>query len=504
MASAPPGNLAAMGALVPGAMVTGSIRLTRMLGRGGMGSVWVAEHLRLRTEVVVKFVAPEYVASEEALRRFEREATLAAKAKSPHVVQMFDHGISDFGLPYIAMELLVGEDLGKRIERSGRIDPRVFAGWLRQACSGLARAHQKGIVHRDIKPENVFLCDEEGEVLVKVLDFGIAKSDANASDFSGTRTGAVIGTVYYMSPEQAMGARDLDHRADLWALGVVTYFAITGVRPFSGDAIGTVVLAITQGTPPRPSALNPALSPAIDAFMAKALARSPADRFQSAREFADAFAQAALGTAFSSRDSGPPAVSGGERSSSPSPAVPSAAPAASNLGTTTGASVPQLTTSEGRSKGPLVGALLVLALAAAAALYVGFVQRAQHPDAALPAVDVSAANVAVPSAALNPVAVAPMPVAPPHPPPAASAPVVAPMDAAGPAAPVVSVAPLATPAAPGAGRRRPTSPPKAPKAATAPQPARPVAAPPPAPPRAPALATPATGTKKNPLQMKIE
>jgi hypothetical protein len=229
-----------------------------------MGSVWVAEHLRLRTEVVVKFMAPEYAQNEDARRRFEREATFAAQAKSPNVVQVFDHGITESGLPYIVMEMLSGEDLGQCIEREGRIEPHVFAVWLRQACAGLGRAHQKGIVHRDIKPENVFLCDEDGEVLVKLLDFGIAKSDVQSVDFSGTRTGAVMGTAYYMSPEQTLGSKNL----------------------------GALVLAITQGPVIPPSSRNPRLDPRIDAFMARALARPLSERFQSAREMSDAFLEA--------------------------------------------------------------------------------------------------------------------------------------------------------------------------------------------------------------------
>ena len=150
-----------------------------------MGSVWIAEHLTLHTQVVVKFMAAEYALSREALLRFEREATLAAQAKSPHVVQVFDHGVSQFGLPYIAMELLEGEDLARRIAKQGPVPPALFANWLSQACRGVSRAHGKNIVHRDIKPENIFLCDNDGEVLVKVLDFGIAKADASAG-FAGT------------------------------------------------------------------------------------------------------------------------------------------------------------------------------------------------------------------------------------------------------------------------------------------------------------------------------
>ncbi|HKQ70064.1 MAG TPA: serine/threonine-protein kinase, partial [Polyangiaceae bacterium] len=278
--------------LAPGELITPSIRLARLLGRGGMGSVWIADHLRLRTQVVVKFIAAEFVENDEAMARFEREATLAAQAKSPHVVQVFDHGISNGGLPYIAMEYLEGEDLAKRIARRRAIPLALWANWMTQACRGLSRAHAKGIVHRDIKPENIFLCDNEGEVLVKVLDFGIAKTLTAAGGFSGTATGAFLGTPYYMSPEQTMGQKEIDHRTDLWSLGVVAYFALTGVRPFEHEALGAIVAAITTLPIAPPSQHNPTLSPSVDAWMARALARVPDQRFGSAKEMADEFALA--------------------------------------------------------------------------------------------------------------------------------------------------------------------------------------------------------------------
>ena len=326
-----------MDGLVTGALVTPSIRLVRELGRGGMGSVWIAEHLRLRTQVVIKFIAREYVTSAEAISRFEREASLAAQAKSPHVVQVYDHGISDSGLPYIAMELREGEDLGKRLARDGQIAAELFATWLNQACRGLSRAHAKGIVHRDIKPENIFLCDNDGETLVKVLDFGIAK-DAMAG-LAGTKTGAMLGTAYYMSPEQTMGLKTVDHRTDLWALGVVTYQAVTGVRPFDGDAIGALVLAITSGVVPPPSSLVPTLAPALDGWMARALSRDPGGRFGSAREMADAFTSALYGGTLPTQASGAhPRATGGypavgiSPSAGAGPGIAPIPPVASHIG----------------------------------------------------------------------------------------------------------------------------------------------------------------------------
>ncbi|AUX39861.1 hypothetical protein SOCE26_012560 [Sorangium cellulosum] len=212
----------------PGLHVTPHIRLVRPLGRGGMSSVWVAEHLGLRTHVVVKFLSDALAQSPEMVARFQREAALASQVKSPHVVQMIDHGLAPNGVPYIAMELLEGRDLRQLLAERGPLAPHEVVAILWQVAKALGRAHERGVVHRDIKPDNLFLCDVgHGELFVKVLDFGIAKVGA-ASDLGATRTGVTLGTPYYMSPEQVMGAK-VDARADVWSLGVVAYECMTGL-----------------------------------------------------------------------------------------------------------------------------------------------------------------------------------------------------------------------------------------------------------------------------------
>lgn len=278
-----------------GMMVTPSVRLVRPLGEGGMGAVWVADHLALRTQVVVKFIASGLKDSKEATERFSREAAAAAQVKSPHVVQTFDHGFTPDGIPYIVMELLEGRDLGAFLDTEGRCSPQLVVEIIAQLARALDRAHERGIIHRDIKPGNLFLCDGgRGEVFVKLLDFGIAKGvDVPIVD-SGTKTGAMIGSPFYMSPEQILGSKSLDHRSDLWSVGVVAYEALTGLKPFDAETMGGLAIKIHSEPLPLPSTKLPGLSPAVDAWFHRACARAVTDRFGSAKEMAESLA-AALG-----------------------------------------------------------------------------------------------------------------------------------------------------------------------------------------------------------------
>ncbi len=276
----------------PGFDVTPSVRLVQPLGAGGMGAVWVADHLTLRTRVCVKFMAAELALDPASVARFSREASAAAAVRSPHVVQMLDHGVAPNGAPFIVMELLEGEDLGKHLARRGALPPAEVAAILTQACKALTRAHAAGIVHRDIKPDNIFLCQaEEGETYAKILDFGIAKK-GETTGMGHTKTGSLMGTPYYMSPEQALGLKTIDLRTDLWSLGVVAFEALTGARPFEGDTVGALAVAIAHGPLPLPTATNHRLTPAIDAWFARACARDLPARFASAKEMSDGLQQA--------------------------------------------------------------------------------------------------------------------------------------------------------------------------------------------------------------------
>jgi eukaryotic-like serine/threonine-protein kinase len=298
--------------LSPGLRISPSLSLVRKLGQGGMGSVWVAEHLTLHTQVAVKFISADAAAHPGILERFNREASIAAQMKHPHAVQVFDHGISHQGMPFLAMELLEGEDVRHRIDRLRRLNPAETSIILGQSGRALARAHSIGLVHRDIKPDNIFLIQVDGELFVKVLDFGIAKvldlgvaGQLQSTGQGATATGAMLGTPYYMSPEQTMNAKDVDARADLWSLAVVAYHCVTGTVPFDGDSLPTVLLAIVNGTFEPPSRRVPGLPPAVDAWFAKALARDAGSRFSSAKELADAFARA-VGSPVVSENPPPP------------------------------------------------------------------------------------------------------------------------------------------------------------------------------------------------------
>jgi serine/threonine protein kinase len=277
--------------IAAGEMITDSLQLERELGAGGMGSVWLAKNTALGSRVAVKVLhSLKGPPSDVARLRFEREARGLAQLDHPHVVKVFDYGVTIDGEPFIVMELLNGEDLSARLERSGPLDGPTTAAVIAQTCKVLTVAHAAGVVHRDIKPANLFLLPLD-EVFVKVLDFGIARFTQQASAL--TQAGVGLGTPLFMSPEQFMSPEDVDHRSDLWALGVVAYQCLTGELPFAGESAAEIGMAVTTAPIRPPSQTRSgAAYPGVDAFIAKALARDKADRFQSARALADAFSAA--------------------------------------------------------------------------------------------------------------------------------------------------------------------------------------------------------------------
>jgi serine/threonine-protein kinase len=283
-------------------LLVGKYKVTRELGRGGMAAVYEAENVSIGKKVAVKVLAAELANSNIVIERFFREARAAASVKSPYIVEVYDSGRLEDGRPFIAMELLEGESLYDRMARVRLFDPAATVRIIGQVSKGLTKAHGASIVHRDLKPENIHLCKgEDGEEIAKILDFGLAKfyapmkPDEKAARL--TREGAVFGTPAYMSPEQVKGQGNVDHRADLWALGCMTFECLTGRPVWNTDqGVAMTFAAIAAAQLPVPSRVRPDLPSGFDAWFKKALERDPNKRFQTAKELADELARA-LGTA---------------------------------------------------------------------------------------------------------------------------------------------------------------------------------------------------------------
>ena len=271
----------------PGVVVAGKVQLERLLARGGMGSVWVGKHLGLDIAVAVKFMS---TTTDQSMSRFRREARTAAKIKSSNIVRILDYGV-DQETPYIVMELLEGENLGARIKRVGYVSLIEAERIMVPVARALERAHEAHLVHRDLKPDNIFLAREGDEEIPKILDFGIVKSLAGSSlsNRESTEGGAVIGTLHYMSPEQARGQGDVDHRSDVWSWAVILYRMLTGKRPFNATGFGKIIMQICSEPHLNATSYIPGLPAEIDAFFDRALAKDPADRFSSMKEMAQAY-----------------------------------------------------------------------------------------------------------------------------------------------------------------------------------------------------------------------
>jgi serine/threonine-protein kinase len=274
--------------LAAGTRLSDDLVLSRPIVEGH-ANVWVATHAKLGVEVVVKLLPDSLVTSPEARVRFSREVRAGAQIDSAHVVKRLDTGFTEDGVPFVALELLVGEDLRTHLGRIGPLPPAQVADVVTQVATALTAVHGAGIVHRDIKPENVFLCAREPKPLVKVLDFGVAKNVKNKSSVA-TSAGIVVGTPTYMSPEQMAGGV-IDGQVDLWALAVVAWEALTGCRPFPGDDLQTIGRVVLVGPRPKISGVEPEFA-ALDPFFERAFAKERSARFTDAAELAEAFSRA--------------------------------------------------------------------------------------------------------------------------------------------------------------------------------------------------------------------
>jgi serine/threonine-protein kinase len=282
-----------LGRAITEARKLGSYELVERLGRGGMGEVWLARHRLLARPAAIKLIRATADSGAQppadAVSRFEREANVTASLSSPHTVQLFDFGVADDGTFYYVMELLNGLDLETLVRRHGPLPPERVIYLLRQACQSLAEAESRGLVHRDIKPANLFVCRLGVEHdFVKVLDFGIAKMTQGGKEtgvLDLTRDNVVRGTPSYIAPEQALGAAHIDSRADIYALGCVAYFLLTGEPVFSGETPLAIAVHHVQTPPVPPSSRSELPIPAeLDRVVLDCLAKEPADRPQSAGE----------------------------------------------------------------------------------------------------------------------------------------------------------------------------------------------------------------------------
>jgi eukaryotic-like serine/threonine-protein kinase len=280
--------------LTSGMWITPHVRLVRQLSVGGGGLVWVAAHMRMHTQVAVKFLGTHLLNDPTARARFEREGRVVSQIDSPYLVQVYDTGALEDGTPWMVMEWLEGESLKERMKKTQRLVPRNAMSVIHQVSQALSRTHQVGVVHRDIKPDNIFVLRTSGAVVIKLLDFGVAKRMPVGGESLSVITARqeTLGTPAFMSPEQLRHASQADYRTDLWSLGVLAYRMLIGALPFLARDYPAMCLAITRAEFTLPSALDPAWPKEVDAWFARSFKIDRAARFRSAEEASTSLALA--------------------------------------------------------------------------------------------------------------------------------------------------------------------------------------------------------------------
>ncbi len=401
----------------------GNYRAVSLLGEGGMGAVYLAEHPGIGRRVAVKVLHKNYIRDESLLTRFLNEARAANAIRHPNIIEILDSGTIADGTPFLVMELLEGESLGTRIRRVGALAIPTAVEFAYQTASALGAAHKKGIVHRDLKPDNLFVIPDPHEPereRIKVLDFGIAKlQQGSAGDSVKTRTGTLMGTPIYMSPEQCRGTRTVDHRSDIYSLGIIFFEMLCGQPPFVSEGFGELVNMHLNVPAPAPSTQRADIPPSIDAVVLKMLAKNPDDRFADMAEVQLAL-KASGGSMFVVRGSAPSSPDLGGKTPAPVARTQLSSPKLRETTFSTGVGE-QVDAPAGSKKGK--AALIVVGVAVAAAAAGVFVFRdgekvgVQHIEA-----EATKAAPSVAMAATKPAVTAPATAAPPvaHPPVAAA------------------------------------------------------------------------------------
>jgi len=280
------------GAWAAGSVISGKFEVLRVLGQGAMGVVVAARHLELDETVAIKFIHPEAQSVPDIVSRFAREAMACARLGSEHIAKVMDVGVAPGIGPYIVMEYLDGQDLGSALRKRGALPVHRACEYVMQVCEALALAHAAGIIHRDVKPDNLFLTRRGNLDIIKVLDFGISKAPLGGRAFGGevrvTETACLMGTPLYMSPEQIRSTHEVDHRSDIWSLGVVLFELLTGRTAFAGETLTQVCALVLEGEAPPLADHCRAAPTGLAAVIERCLMKDPALRYQTAAELAHA------------------------------------------------------------------------------------------------------------------------------------------------------------------------------------------------------------------------
>ncbi|MBI4704616.1 MAG: serine/threonine protein kinase [Deltaproteobacteria bacterium] len=404
-----------------GSTIDGKYRVDRLLGQGGMGSVYEAVHMGTGRRCAVKVISEQkLVSNPQVVSRFQREARAAGALESQYIAQVLDAGVDrDCGLPFLAMEYLDGEGLNQMFKRLGALPADLVLRVAAQACLGLQRAHEANVVHRDIKPHNLFLARREsGEVVVKLLDFGIAKVKMDQSNETSsaelTKEGSLLGSPLYVSPEQARGKKEIDRRTDIWSLGAVLYQALSGRTPYAhAAALGDLILMVCTEEPPPIQEHAPWVAPEVAAVVHRCLQQNPDARYQSAAEILEAVRQLlpdgwtiqqqmCVSLEESERQKAAPRLSASSPAAAGATGLDASAVASqSGAGSTTGPITRTQVTARGRAPSARLvtaGALVVVAMAGVGVVALGRKSPARPAAEPTAAAAASAARVAAPSA----------------------------------------------------------------------------------------------------------